>query len=71
MAPEENEVEAPESPDDRPRGLLGGLRASPYPPLGTSLARGFSAVAGSPWALGAVFAGALLAWVVFLVIGGE
>ena len=57
-------------PSERPRGLW-SLRASPYPPLGTSLARGFAAVAGSPWALGAVFASALLAWIVFLAIGGE
>jgi hypothetical protein len=70
-AADENEEEVPEDRDDRPQGLWGGLRASPYPPLGTSLARGFSAVAGSPWALGAVFAGALLAWIVFLAIAGE
>jgi hypothetical protein len=63
-------VEDQAPPSERPRGLW-SLRASPYPPLGTSLARGFAAVAGSPWALGAVFASALLAWIVFLAIGGE
>jgi hypothetical protein len=69
-APAAAEEDRPADGEDRPQGPW-GLRASPYPPLGTSLARGFSAVAGSIWALGATFAGALLAWLMFLVIGGE
>jgi hypothetical protein len=59
-----------ETNEDRPRrrGLFGGA-PSPYPPLGPSLAAGLRATVSWPAIVGVAFAGELVLWGVFVLLG--
>jgi hypothetical protein len=62
-------VATPQAPETPTRARSGTVTQSPFPPLGTSVARGLRSVASSPATLAVTFLSLLLTWGAFVMVG--
>lgn len=72
--PEAPPTAPPERKEPARRGLfsrLGQAQASPYPPLGVSLGRGFLTTGAAPVIVAVAFASVLIVWGAFVAMGVE